>query len=261
MDVGLSTVRKARARHRHELRTLTYVTLDQANGGIIRNLNHEGMAVQLATPVLPQQQMRVRFELRHPRLRVETRGEVAWATFSGQCGVRFLDLPPRTARQIDEWIFSNLLEGIPHSAFGLPADDGDGLMVSSGPVKVIELPLRPESDRGREPLVALGQQLAAIHQQMPALDWLSQPLSGRGLAWTVNVLAVVAALLLFVMIFLSVAGELPRWPYALAGAAAIVVAGLYWGFFKLFGGSSPGVRLARLAGYEMEEEEAEARFR
>jgi len=38
--------KQARAHHRHDLRTLTYVVLDDANGGIVRNLNHEGAAIQ-----------------------------------------------------------------------------------------------------------------------------------------------------------------------------------------------------------------------
>ena len=111
MEAGLSPARQARAKHRHELRTLTYVTLDQANGGIVRNLSHEGIGVQAVAALRPQQQLRVRFELRTPRVRVEARGEVTWATFSGQCGIRFLDLSPRMTRQINEWIFGNLLEG------------------------------------------------------------------------------------------------------------------------------------------------------
>jgi len=93
MDAGLSP-RQTRAKHRHELRTLTYVTLDQANGGIVRNLNHEGIGVQAVAAVRPGQSVRVRFELRGPRLRVEARGEVTWATTSGRCGILFLDLSP-----------------------------------------------------------------------------------------------------------------------------------------------------------------------
>jgi hypothetical protein len=248
MNAGISPARPARARHRHELRTLTYVTLDQANGGVIRNLSREGIAVQAVAAVRPRQQMRVRFELRYPRLRVEGRGEVMWATFSGQCGIRFLDLSPRTARQIDEWIFGNLLEGAP------PMED-DGLMMSAAPVKVIELPPRSEPAKPR----MLRDEVA----ETPSgeLDWLSQPLSSRSLAWTVNVLAVMAGLLLFALIFLSITRERPRWPLAMTGGAAVMVSALYWGFFKLFGGSSPGARLARLAGYTDEEEEAGARFR
>ena len=275
MPAGTSPARQARARHRHELRTLTYVTLDQANGGIIRNLSHDGIAVQVVAAVRPRQQFRVRFELRYPRLRVETRGEVIWATFSGQCGIRFLDLSPRMARQIDEWIFGNLLEGIPlHSerdrsmfaeslvtarANGAngTATESDGLLVSPGAVKVIELPVRPEPLVVETPVETKKAPLAnaaALPGEHTELDWLSQPLSSRGLAWTVNVLAVAASLLLFALVFLAVTRELPRWPLVVAAGAAICVTALYWGFFKLFGGSSPGARLARLAGYDVHEE-------
>ena len=161
MQTGVTTARQMRTRHRYELRTLTYVTLDQANGGIVRNLTHDGMGAQVVAAVRPRQILRVRFELRYPRLRVEARGEVMWATFSGQCGIRFLDLSPRLSRQIDEWIFGNLLEGvelheqsiaasgpvlagarIPNDLSKVPQNDG--LAISGTAVKVIELQARPE---------------------------------------------------------------------------------------------------------------------
>jgi hypothetical protein len=255
--------RQARAKHRHELRTLTYVTLDQANGGIVRNLSHEGIAVQAVAALRPRQQVRVRFELRYPRLRVEARGEVTWATLSGQCGIRFLDVSPRMTRQINEWIFGNLLEGISlHSdragsmfagsmfadpAFSLP--DEDGLMVSAAPLKVIELPMRAD------PLAHVGEEGDEVKLGAAELDWLSQPLSGRALVWTINTLVVVAALLLFALVFLSVTHEPPRRPLALMGVAVIFVGALYWGFFQMFGGSSPGTRLARLIGLDSENDE------
>jgi hypothetical protein len=272
MDAGLSPARQARAKHRHELRTLTYVTLEQANGGIVRNLSHEGIGVQAVGALRPQQQVRVRFELRSPRLRVETRGEVTWSTYSGQCGIRFLDMSPRMIRQINEWIFGNLLEGIaPHSesagsmfahshsvmAVADRAELDDGLLISAAPLKVIELPLRPD---GRERADRVDDDAEA--ESPPAgLDWLSQPLSGRSLVWTINTLVVVAALLLFALVFLSVTREPPRWPLAMTTGAAISVAALYWGFFQVFGGSSPGERLARLAGCDSEDDEEGARFR
>jgi PilZ domain-containing protein len=276
MEVGISSARQARTKHRHELRTLTYVTLDQANGGIVRNLTHDGIGVQVVAAVRPRQQLRVRFELRYPRLRVETRGEVVWATFSGQCGIRFLDMTPRMTRQINEWIFGNLLEG----ATLHPERDGsmfaevaetlvdDGLVLSPVPRNVISLPVRREAvksavreDRVRKDLVPedLSESVADEESQS---DWLSQPLSGRGLVWTVNGLVVVASLLLFALVFLSVNREAPPWPLATAFGAAILVAALYWGFFKTFAGSSLGTKLARLAESDMEEEEARAdRFR
>ena len=291
MHLGVAPARQARARHRLELRSLTYLTLDQGNGGIIRNLTHDGVAAQVVAAVRPRQKVHLHFELRYPRLRIETRGEVIWATFSGQCGIRFLDLTPRMQWRIDEWIFGNLLEGTALYEEEIPAKDRpwfmdfrpeksrtaasgpaseasepetgreteeDGLMVSAAPSKVIALPTQPERQGAAEARAA-----ALIPLSEPVeLDWLSQPLSSRGLAWTVNTLAIAASLLLCALVFLAVTRELPRWPLVMAAGAAIFVTGLYWGFFKLFGGASPGTRLARLAGYDVESErEAQARFR
>jgi hypothetical protein len=249
---------------------LTYACVEEANGGIVRDINHKGIGLQVVGAVRPQQQLRVRFELCQPRVRVETRGEVSWATRSGQCGIRFLDLSPKMARQIDQWIFGNLLEeACLHSEragflFARPqptrwtdidvADDEDGLMVSATPVNVIPLPMRPD------PLEPVHAEIAP--HASTGFDWLSQPLSGRGLIWTINTLVIVAALLLFAVVFLSITGEPPRWPLTTAGATAIFVGALYWGFFRLFGGASPGERLARMAGWDVENEEAkDTRFR
>ena len=248
MEVGIYSARQARTKHRHELRTLTYVTLDQANGGIVRNLTHDGIGVQVVAAVRPRQQLRVRFELRYPRLRVETRGEVMWATFSGQCGIRFLDMTPRMTRQINEWIFGNLLEGAtlhpertgPMFAESTLAEAAeavvdDGLVLSPVPRNVISLPVRREpfesvvrKDLAREGPVPDDLSESVVEELQS--DWLSQPLSGRGLVWTVNVLVVVASLLLFALVFLSVNREAPPWPLATAFGAAIIVAALYWGF-------------------------------
>jgi hypothetical protein len=268
MDAGTSLARQARGHHRHDLHTLTYVVLDEANGGIIRNLNHEGVAVQAVAALRPQQVVRLRFELRFPRVRVETCGEVVWSTSSGQCGIRFLDLPPRMVRQINEWIFGNLLESIPrHSAQGGSilwnvtsisggAEESDGLVVSPAPRKIIQL----------EPQTLPGEASADEHEAssqaapIPAeLDWLSRPLSGRSLAWTVDSLVLIASLLLFGLVFLSMTHELPRWPYNLEAGlgSAILVAALYWGFSFAFGGGTLGARLARLSGYDPENHEVE----
>jgi len=268
MDAGTAPAPQRRVQHRHELRTLTYVTLDQDNGGVVRNLTGDGMGLQVVAPVRPKQQLRARFELRYPRMRVETHAEVIWATFSGQCGVRFLDLNPNLSHQINEWIFGDLLEqvsvhkGGPESIFAdreeiviretsPEREEEDGLVVSATPVKVIELPVKKDEP---EALPSFSATAA------PELDWLSQPLSGPGLAWTVNTLVVLAGIFLVALVFLSVTREAPRWPWALAAADALFVTFFYWGFFQMFGGSSLGTRLARLMESE-DEEEAGARFR
>ena len=231
----------------------------------------------MVAAVRPKQQLRVRFELRYPRLQVETRAEVVWATFSGQCGIRFLDMPPALKLQINQWIFGNLLEGISlHTEHAGPmfaprhdnpvrdpaAGNGcssiaaeeqvDGLMVSTEPVKVIALPVRrepPEPEFRDEDAVGETEPLS------PELDWLSQPLTGRTLAWTVDTLVVVAALLLFTLVFLSVTREAPKWPLPMVSGAALTMAGLYWAFFRYFAGGSLGTRLARIAEDEGQDRE------
>ena len=278
MDVGRVPARQARAQHRHELRTLTYACVEAANGGIVRDINHHGVGLQVVAAVRPKQQVRVRFELCQPRLRVETQGEVLWSTSSGQCGIRFLELSPKMARRIDQWIFGNLLEEASLHAeragflfarpqfAGSPSawpvtdapDEDDGLMVSAAPVNVIELPMLDHLEAAQAHRAAA----EITPQLLTGFDWLSQPLSGRGLIWTINTLVIVASLLLFAVVFLSITGEPPRWPLATAGATAILVAALYWGFFRVFGGASPGARLARMAGWEVEDDEVkDARFR
>lgn len=270
MEAVSSPAQHARAHYRYDLRSLTYVTLDDANGGIIRNLTNRGATIQAVGALRADQVVRIRFELRYPKLRVETRGEVIWASPSGQCGVRFLDLSPRLARQINEWIFGNLLESIPQhmgyngSIFAAtapvaePVPGNDGLLISSTSRKVI--PLQSPGIAGVFSTVT-----RTTHPSSLELDWLSQPLSGRSLAWIVDSLIVTAALLLFSLVFLSIVHELPKWPQNLEAAfgAGIFVAVFYWGFFYFFAGASMGTRLARMSAVEEEDEEARnaARFR
>jgi hypothetical protein len=273
--------RQARTHYRHELRTLTYITLDAANGGIVRNLNREGLAVQAVAPLRQEQRVRLRFELRFPRLRVETYGQVSWAAPSGQCGIRFVDLPSQTARQIDQWIFSNLLDGIEpkadhgRSIFGdlspslLAAKEdvvgqNDGLTVSAAGRPAIRVEQQYAArDEGMFPGRSREQGLADEPGTSDTqLNWLSRPISGQTLAWLVDSLVMIAGLLLFALIFLSITHELPPWPLA-AGAissGAVLVGGAYWGLFAVFGGASLGARLAGSASvFKQEEEPDEAR--
>jgi hypothetical protein len=71
----------------------------------------------------------------------------------------------------------------------------------------------------------------------------------------VDSLVVIAAVLLFALIFLSIAHELPPWPVTLGTVAAVVVAAVYWAVFAVFGGSSLGVRLAQAVSNEEERED------
>ncbi len=262
--------RPVRTHHRFEPRTLTYVTLNEANGGIIRNVNHAGVAVQAVAPLRQQERVHLRFELRFPRLRIETWGQVSWADPSGQCGIRFVDLPPHSGHQINEWIFANLLEaaardaGHARSLFGASVvsiarkekfreevvgdenneEENDGLTVSPSARPAIRLQPGSGPEEGMHPI---GEGYADPAEDPYAQSWLAQPLSGRSLAWLVDGLIVLAGVLLFSLIFLSIAHELPPWPLTVGAvsAAAVFVAVAYRTVFALFGGPSLGARLAR----------------
>jgi hypothetical protein len=266
--------RQARSQYRHELRTLTYVTLDEGNGGIVRNINHEGVAVQAVARLRAEQRVRLRFELRFPRLRVEAHGKVSWSHASGQCGIRFVDLPSNTSQQINEWIFSNLLDSLarettsPRSMFEssvVSIVPEDGLVVSEQARPAIRLHKSSQLDEATLPRRHEENASDAVSESDAGLSWLSRPLSAGTLAWMVDGLVLVAALLLFSVIFLAIAHELPRWQLTLsAGMGALVfVAAAYWGLFTFVGGSSLGVRLTRaMSSPEVKDETyAAGRFR
>ena len=256
MQAATSPARQTRSHYRHELRTLTYVTLDDGNAGIVRNVNHTGVAVQAVGRLHAEQVVRVRFELRFPRLRVEARGRVTWANSSGQCGIRFLDLAERSRQEIDQWIFSNLLDSIARtsdradSIFAsslapfVPEED-DGLILS--PAQRSAIRIQPET--ADESDVAAHERIQDLLAEVdtPARKERGGPISARTLAWIVDGLVMVAAVLLFAVVFLSLTHELPQWPLILAGSvgATALIAAAYWGLFALCGGTSIGVRVAQ----------------
>lgn len=248
--------------------------------------------MQAVAPLHPQQRVRLHFDLRFPRVRVETSGQVCWARSSGQCGIRFLDLPARTGHQINQWIFSNLLDvvardaGHPRSISGASifgasvvsilgeedvgeenaSEEDDGLTLSPRPRPAILL--QPSlARRGEAPVLQHydEEELTDAADEPHTQSWLSQPLSGRTLAWLVDGLIVIVGLLLFALIFLSIAHELPPWSVTLGAfsAAAAFIVAAYWAVFAVFGGPSLGARLARAASRLQKEEPTEdaSRFR
>jgi hypothetical protein len=279
MKAAALAARQVRAHYRHALRTLTYVTLDEANGGIVRNLSDTGIALQVVGALHPQQTVRLRFELTRPRVRVDAHGEVTWADSSGQCGIRFLDISSRTCLQLNQWIFGNLLELIPRDAagmgliFGSPApiadvtEESDGLIVSSLPRPVIQLEpisnanLRPDMESESSPPPQWAQRVDyecidrpdLAESSPPGVNWRPRPPAGRSLALLVDSLVVTAGFLVFAFVFLATTQELPHWPMTAVGFAAggLFVTAAYWALVKQFGGLSLGRRVANLASREL----------
>lgn len=273
MQVVPFPARQARAYHRHELRSLTHVTLD-GNTGIVRNLSSRGVGIQAICAVRPLQRVHLHINLRSPRLKVDAQGQVVWTDPSNSCGIAFVDLPPRVSRQIDEWIFSNLIETAQrqsadgclnfgrsaHSASGAEdASDNDGLTLSSTarePIRLETSAVATQGSQGRRN--QLGADASATE-----LSWLSRPLSPKSVAWAVDSLLVLVALLLFILIFLSIAHELPSWPVTTGSVlmVGIFILLVYRGLFGMFGGGTLGDRLTRISSPQEDKADEAMRFR
>lgn len=243
--VGLTPVGR-RHHYRHQIQSLAYVNLDQANGGIIRNLGDTGMAIQAVAPLYVNQQVFLRFDLASPRSRLEVTGRVAWADPVGQAGVEFLALPSRSRRLLKEWIFIQLLATAEHSA-----GDAALLLGASGP-EAAELlfssrtrpAIRLESQSADTPSRAPREQLSrSLH-----LPWLPFAISAPALSRLVDGLLLLSAVLLFAVICMAMVGVVPAWPVALVMGVGVtaVFAALYRFLFLFWIGATPGDWLAGL---------------
>ncbi|MBZ5598734.1 MAG: PilZ domain-containing protein [Acidobacteriia bacterium] len=249
-------IRPKRRHYRYRVHALTYVNLDQANGGVIREISEAGLAVQAAAPLRVDQQVHLRFELASPRTRVETSGRVVWADELGQAGVEFLELPPRAQRSLKDWVFTQLLARA-HAAYGTdsvfihhaPGESATQL-VFSGP---------------RRPALALAPAERAVPRERLRLFWCPIPISARSLARLLDGLILSSAVLLFSVVSLAMTHVFPTWPIGLGlgCTVAVVFAAMYHWLFGSWIGATPGAYLAGLAvGHEGEREREERpRFR
>jgi hypothetical protein len=243
-----------RAYPRHRLQNLAYVTVDQGNGGILRDLSEGGLALQAVAPLHPRQRVLLRFDLLNPRVRVETQGRVCWADSNGQAGLQFEMLSSSTRGILKDWIFTQLLMTA-HQAFttdnlltAATAEDAPELKFSSAPMSSIRLPLRAREAR----------EVWEENTSSRSRHWLTT----ERLAWLVDALFLVSAVLLFSVVALAVARELPTWPVALALAcgAAATFTGIYWFLFVFWSGTTPGMYFSGMASGSSDEEDDE-RFR
>jgi hypothetical protein len=236
---------------RQTLRSLAYVKLDQGNGGIVRDLTEAGMAVQAVARLQAGQEVNVQFELLSPRVRVDVRGRVAWSEPSGQGGIHFLDLTPRTQRSLRDWLFTQLLASAAmtgrDSMFAAP----DRELIFSAVAR---------------PAIVVEPDFAASAEDLesPRVSWGFVSLSVRSFSVFVDTLVLLCAILLFSISSVAVMGGLPEWPLAVAlflTTSTIFVAVYQLLFSDVLCGASPGNRLARLAMIQNDAEDDIQRFR
>jgi hypothetical protein len=236
--------RRQRRHYRHQMQGLAYLNLDESNGGIIRNLGDAGIAVQAVSPLRLDQMVLLRFELANPRTRVEGTGRVAWADTAGQAGIEFLTLSLRSRPALKEWIFLQLLT----TAQATANPDFVDCQVPS------ELLFSSTSHPAiRFAHGVRGVSLEIDEDERPRLldlPWFPFAVSAEALAYLVDGLILLSAVLLFAVICIAMIGAVPAWPIVLAvgfGAGA-VFAILYRFLFLFWIGGTPGSYLAGLTG-------------
>jgi hypothetical protein len=239
---SLAGLRRNHRRHfRQKIHNLAYINLDYSNGGIIRNVSESGIAIQVVTPIEENQEVQLRFDLLNPRARVEVRARVAWTDSSGQAGLEFLAIAPRSRRQLKEWLFTQLL-----GAASQAAVTGSIFL----PAKLSDQP--PElTSPATTPVTRVSEKEPVLDEPActEAAPWYPIPESPRTLARIIDVLIVAAAVLLFSVIALSMTRVFPTWPVGLAlvAAATAIFTTIYWLSFVTWIGRTPGNLLAGMA--------------
>jgi hypothetical protein len=253
VDLETRTGPRRRQQPRYALRSLAYVKLDQGNGGIVRDLTESGIAIQAVTPMQQGEEVNLRFDLLSPRVRVETRGRVAWADASGQSGIHFQVLPLRMGRAIRDWLFLQML-----SAAAIAGRDT--MFALPDP----QLMLSPEPPR---PALVFGDLAFApntAQDDIPKVQWGFLTLSLSSFSNCLDTLVLVCAVLLFSVSSLAVMGGLPEWPLSAAlliTSSTIFVAVYTLLFSDFLCGATPGKRLAMLAAGRSNDQEPSQRFR
>jgi hypothetical protein len=234
---------KQRRHFRQKIHNLAYINLDYSNGGIIRNVSESGIAIQVVSPIDEDQEVQLRFDLLNPRARVEARARVAWTDGSGQAGLEFLAITPRSRRQLKEWLFTQVLGVASQSA-------------ATGTIFIAEEACEPAPKLTvgsvTVPVIQMTEKAATVEQRVApeTLPWYPIPESPRTLARMIDGLIIAAAVLMFSLIALAMTHVFPAWPSGLAliAATTAVFTAIYWFLFVSWIGLTPGGLLAGMAG-------------
>jgi len=231
---------RRRSLPRYTLRSLAYVKLDHANGGIIRDVTERGVALQAVSPLSPGAVLMLRFDLLSPRVRIEVPGHVAWSDETGAAGIHFSGLPPRQVRALREWILIQILSAA--------AVSGRDSIFASGEEQIVLSPIvRPAIVLEPQPLPEVAGDIR----------WWLFSFTAHTFSVVIDTLVLVCAVLLFSVSSLAVMGGLPPWPLAvtlLFVVSTIFIATYQLLFSDLLCGPTPGQRLSRAAANESEQD-------
>ena len=245
---------------RYALRSLVYVKLDHANGGIIRDLAESGVAIQAVAQLRPDDAVKISFELPSPRVRIQVMGRVVWSDAGGQAGIQFYDFLPRSRRALRDWLFIQLLATAAvcgnSSIFAPQPLRHDGGNIDQNELNFSRAP--------REPITIATKADSAAKLESPRIALGFFSLSASRFSLCVDSLVVMCAILSFSITAIALMGEMPAWPLATAlfVTASIIFAAVYQLLFSdLVCGATPGQRLAVLGASTSAQENQTQRFR
>ncbi len=98
----IKTERRKKARNRP--RSLVYVELESANGGMMRDLSEEGFALRAMMPLQASAKTQFAFSL-DGKKRISGEGRIAWVKEDGRvAGIEFCGLPQSAREEIRGWL-------------------------------------------------------------------------------------------------------------------------------------------------------------
>jgi TonB family protein len=90
--------------------SLTFIDLDDGNGGLILDLSEGGATVQATEVLIGDFFQRVRFRLPNAKNWIETSGRLVWQRRSErEAGIQFVDLAEDARNQIKDWVYLETL--------------------------------------------------------------------------------------------------------------------------------------------------------
>src|SRR5208282_1686314 len=107
-DFGSCTATRDRRQHSRRTNPLTFIELDDSNGGIVLNISEGGLAMAAVAVLVGEYLPRIRFQLPESARWLETSGRIVWLTGSKkEAGIQFDDLAEEDANLIRQWILSS----------------------------------------------------------------------------------------------------------------------------------------------------------
>jgi TonB family protein len=106
--------------------SLSYIHLDETNGGILINLSEGGLAVQAAMSVMEDALPRVRLQAPQSHGWLEASARVIWTSDSRRMvGIQFVEFPEDFRQQLREWLSEEAAVNSHQAGAGEPPSEAD----------------------------------------------------------------------------------------------------------------------------------------